>query len=67
MGRRIILSSPQKTLIEMMFEQHGYTDQDIKDFFERGRMSARFGRELKCIRDERAARAIHHKLELATD
>jgi hypothetical protein len=67
MGTKAVLSSRKKTLIEIMFDKHGYEDQDIEDFFVLSRMDRRFAQELKDIRAERARLKVLEHLQPATD
>lgn len=49
-----MISARKKALIEFFFKKHGYSGQDIDDFFDTDRMDRRFAEELKAIRAERA-------------
>jgi len=51
-----VLMPREKTLIEMMFRECGYTEEDVNDFFEVERMRRRFQRERAEICSERARR-----------
>lgn len=66
-----VLSARRRALIELMFEKHNYSEQDVEDFFEFASMDRRFGDEKERIRAAREKRtkpaARLHELEMCTD
>lgn len=68
-----VLSARRRALIELMFEKHGYTDEDVEDFFSPDSVDRRFGDEKKRIREARAKRTESaappglRQLDLCTD